>query len=304
MASIDKIDVATHAKISETQETVIINSFGVFNVYQPSFIPPKDDELTTDREFFRHTAFPEIAIHADESSQLAADPSPSGTSFSFDSSFSDILDPLWYPNEEGAAFEENIPISPALPQRSMEWNKKTSPISCNLNEITSSQRNVLRVGSRHFRWRGPNGSIIFNPSPAYLPPLEQFLMHHYACRVVRLFCVIDNIKSPWQRIHLKRTLQSTGQMNIGGSTTRIQHALRNALLSISAFTLSNDSTSRGHQDEATRWENEAMIFRGKAFKLLKDSVERGFQHDSSPKYKDYLATMLSMISINVRSIFT
>lgn len=164
----------------------------------------------------------------------------------------------------------------------------------------SQPKRVLRVNARHHRWALPSGTMIYSPSPAYLSPLEQFLMHHYMNRVVRLFCIIDNRKSPWQKIHLTRALQSTGQMNVEGSTSRIQDALRNALLSVSAFILSNDSRLRGCEDEATRWANEAMLLRGKTIKFLKDSVERGFGSESPPKYKDFLATMLSMISINVR----
>ncbi|KAH8729870.1 fungal-specific transcription factor domain-containing protein [Ilyonectria robusta] len=139
------------------------------------------------------------------------------------------------------------------------------------------------------------------PTESPLTKQEQFLMSHYVNRVVRLFCVIDNAKSPWKTIHLPRALQSVGELSIVGSTSRIQGALRNALLSISAFYLSNDNKSRARSDDALKWANEATWFRGKAIKLLKDAVENDFYSVPKPKYKEFLATMLSMISINVMS---
>ncbi|KAK7414255.1 arginine metabolism regulation protein II [Neonectria punicea] len=150
-------------------------------------------------------------------------------------------------------------------------------------------------------WQSLSHSIPRCPMGSPLTRQEQFLMSHYVNRVVRLFCVIDNAKSPWKTIHLPRALQSVGELTIVGSTSRIQGALRNALLSISAFYLSNDNKSRSRDDDALKWANEAAWFRCKAIKLLKDAVENDFYSVPKPKYKEFLATMLSMISINVMS---
>lgn len=149
------------------------------------------------------------------------------------------------------------------------------------------------------RWHSPSEIIIRGPSPAYLSSQEQFLMYHYTHRVSSLFCVIDNNKSPWKTIHLPRALQSVGELNVGGTSSRIRGALRNALLSISAFCLSNDNKTQSRKDEAVKWANEATWFRGKAIKLLKEAVETDFYCEPKPKYKEFLATMLSMITINV-----
>ncbi|KXJ84649.1 fungal-specific transcription factor domain-domain-containing protein, partial [Microdochium bolleyi] len=158
----------------------------------------------------------------------------------------------------------------------------------------------LRAFPQHYQWEGAGGAVCRNPSPTHLSALEQFLIYHYMNRVVHLFCVIDNDRSPWKTIHLPRALQSTGQLNVEGSSTRIRDALRNALMSISAFYLANDSTSRLCADEAARWTSEATLLRGKTIRLLKDAVNNDFG-ESPPKYKEFLATMLSMISINVMS---
>ncbi|KAF4126443.1 hypothetical protein GMORB2_0179 [Geosmithia morbida] len=134
-----------------------------------------------------------------------------------------------------------------------------------------------------------------------LSDTERFLMHHYMHRVVNLFCVIDNQKSPWKLIHLPRALQSVGELNVNGSSTRIRDALRNALLSISAFCLSNDGTLRRCGRDAAAWAHRATQYRGKSIKLLKDSVEKDLHAPSRPGYKELLATMLSMVTINVIS---
>ncbi|KAJ5161818.1 hypothetical protein N7492_007210 [Penicillium capsulatum] len=130
---------------------------------------------------------------------------------------------------------------------------------------------------------------------------ERFLMGHYSNRVVNLFCVIDNAKSPWKTIHLPRVLQCAGELSFGATTTRIRDALRNSLLSISAFYLSNDHRANNRSLEAEKWGTAASRYRCDAIRLLKYAVETDLYADRTPKYKEFLATMLSMITINVMS---
>lgn len=132
-----------------------------------------------------------------------------------------------------------------------------------------------------------------------VPSQERLLMRHYSHRVVNLFCVIDNAKSPWKTIHLPRVLQSAGEMSFGCTTTRIRDALKNSLLSISAFCLSNDHRSHHREEEANKWGTIASRYRCDAIGLLKYAVETDLYADKRPKYKEFLATMLSMITINV-----
>ncbi|KAJ5863096.1 hypothetical protein N7455_007164 [Penicillium solitum] len=134
-----------------------------------------------------------------------------------------------------------------------------------------------------------------------VPSQERLLMRHYSHRVVNLFCVIDNSKSPWKTIHLPRVLQSAGELSFGCTTTRIRDALKNSLLSISAFCLSNDHRSHHRAEEARNWGTIASRYRCDAIGLLKYAVETDLYADKRPKYKEFLATMLSMITINVMS---
>ncbi|KAI0867757.1 fungal-specific transcription factor domain-containing protein [Hypoxylon argillaceum] len=166
----------------------------------------------------------------------------------------------------------------------------------------------LMVSSPIGSWHASDGSLSFPvaaPMPSLVAEQERFLLYHYTHKVVNLFCVIDNAKSPWKTIHLtrvlKRILQSEGEFSIVGSTSRIRVALRKALLSISAFYMSNDYIARGHRGEARQWEDAATRFRGDAIGLLKGAMETDLYSGARPRYKEFLATMLSMISINVMS---
>lgn len=164
-----------------------------------------------------------------------------------------------------------------------------------------------------FDFQGTDGShpvpdtweINFSPviprplSPEHLSGNERLLMHYYGTTVVHLFPVLDSPKSPWKTVHLPRMLQSAGEMVVDGSTSQIRAALRTTLLSVSAFYLSKHNRLQSRSDEATKWRREAMHFHGTAMTLLKDSVKTRSTSTVRPKYKEFLATMLSMISINV-----
>jgi hypothetical protein len=147
------------------------------------------------------------------------------------------------------------------------------------------------------------GTIYKSPKPVNLSCQDRFLLYHYSQRVVNLFCVVGNPKTPWKLIHLPRVIQSVGDLSITGSVTQIRSALKSALLSVSAFCISNDHKNRQEIDKSDYWSNEAMLLRGKAIQHLKLAVEHDFRPEAAPRYKDFLATMLSMISINVNSLF-
>ncbi|KAF2967005.1 hypothetical protein GQX73_g6597 [Xylaria multiplex] len=145
------------------------------------------------------------------------------------------------------------------------------------------------------------GSPMATPVSSPVTKQERFLLYHYMHRVVHLFSVIDNAKTPWKTIHLPRALQCIGELSIAGSTSRIRDALTRTLLSISAFSLSNDCKARSRIEEASQWEDSATRFRGDAIGLLKQAVETDLYSGVRPRYKEFLATMLSMITINVMS---
>jgi arginine metabolism regulation protein II len=129
--------------------------------------------------------------------------------------------------------------------------------------------------------------------------LDRFLMRHYAERVCHLFCVIDTPKSPWKTIHLPRALQSMGEVSVTGNTTTVRSALCNALLSISAWYLSNDHHRHQNTELGERWAAVAAKYGYNAIAMLKRAVASDMYSSPKPKYKEFLASMLSMVTINV-----
>lgn len=121
-------------------------------------------------------------------------------------------------------------------------------------------------------------------------------------RVVRIFCVVDNAKSPWRSFHLPRALQSCGELGAFGATSNTRNCLLFALLSISAYSLANNLRLEGQTTEIEKWTRRALQLRCKAIRLLKDAVEYDLPSKARPKYKELLAAMLSMITIDVSII--
>lgn len=149
-------------------------------------------------------------------------------------------------------------------------------------------------------WLDAGGSPSSNPRSGL--DLDNFLMRHYAERVCHLFCVIDTVKSPWKTIHLPRALQSMGELSVTGKTSTVRSALCNALLSISAWYLSNDHQRHQNTELGQRWAGVAAKYGYNAIAMLKRAVELDMYSSPKPKYKEFLASMLSMVTINVSRI--
>lgn len=128
---------------------------------------------------------------------------------------------------------------------------------------------------------------------------ENYLMGHYTQNVVNMFCIIDTDKSPWKTVHIPRVLQSIGESMVYGSSSRILGALKNCLLSTSSFSLSNMNGSTQRKADADRWAQVATKCRCEAMRLLHQAMEVDLKADIRPKYKDFLATMLSTVTIDV-----
>ncbi|KAE8421031.1 fungal-specific transcription factor domain-containing protein [Aspergillus pseudocaelatus] len=143
--------------------------------------------------------------------------------------------------------------------------------------------------------------FLVRPTSSHLSSDENFLMYHYSHRVLYLFCVIDHEKSPWKTVHLPIALQAMGELSMQGSTSMIREALLCTLLAISSFLLSNDGQSHMRTDDALSWRAAASKYRCKAINLLRNAVECYFYAKSPPRYKEFLATTLSMITMDVIS---
>ncbi|KAJ5096898.1 hypothetical protein N7456_007619 [Penicillium angulare] len=194
---------------------------------------------------------------------------------SFTFSFSDVLDLM--PDAENTAVDQD---------------QYDSYISRNDIGDESPQHNLSAIFSP---------TIPRPPRPVHLTENEHLLIHYYTTKVVHIFPALDSPKSPWKTFHLPRVLQSIAEMAVQGSSSLIRAALRSTLLSVSAFFLSKHMRTQSQIEQSTKWETEAMRFHGTGMRLLKESVNAKFASQERPKYKEFLATMLSMVSINVMS---
>ncbi|OQV06873.1 Fungal specific transcription factor domain-containing protein [Cladophialophora immunda] len=141
--------------------------------------------------------------------------------------------------------------------------------------------------------------------PTFMTVDKRFLINHYVTSVVNLFTVTENSKSPWRTLHLPRALQGSGELEATGTTSNARNALLHTILSVSAYNLVNKYRIQGQEASARKWCKKALQMRFRAVNLLKSCLEENLAVASKrtfpgkPKYKELLAAMLSMITIDV-----
>ncbi|KAI1626111.1 putative C6 transcription factor [Exophiala viscosa] len=139
------------------------------------------------------------------------------------------------------------------------------------------------------------------PRSTFLSNDDCFLLNYYIHKVLRIFCIVDNAKSPWRTLHLPRALQSCGESSALGATSYTRNCLLHALLSTSAYSLVNNLRLEGRTEDIDKWSRKALQLRYQAIGLLRDAVDHDLHSKNRPKYKELLATMLSMVTIDVAS---
>ena len=297
---LDSLELVVNSRSEDVSAN--IHNFGVFSLVQGSSRPTLINDLNAATLCTSKGSWPEAGY------EFMFDP---------DALFIDS-DPLYNNSEAEAAWNlcnlrgQQSPLdSPHQQNLATLDNSVSSGVISNLSNFSSNVSQLQPLGSRQPMFSGDANNNLTNNAPQPLSPLtntlenvvfpsqERLLMAHYMNRVVNIFCVIDNAKSPWKTIHLPRVLQCAGELSFGGTTTRIRDALRKSLLSISAFYLSNDNRAHNRNAEAKSWGTAASRYRCDAIGLLKYAVETDLYADKRPKYKEFLATMLSMITINV-----
>lgn len=299
---IDSLEADSH--VSRDNVSINIQNFGVFDLGWSS---RASDILSRES-----SAYPQLLSAASSEAEtwdrtIAQDPT---SPYVFANAIAGSMAPLTNSHDgaspscfETALHNQSRPATREFEHRQNVPRTSQSKYSEDSYHIADTSALSLMVSSPMGSWSASDGSLSFPvaaPMPSPVAQRERFLLYHYTHKVVNLFCVIDNAKSPWKTIHLTRVLQSEGEFSIVGSTSRIRVALRKALLSISAFYMSNDYIARGHRGEARQWEDAATRFRGDAIGLLKGAMETDLYSGARPRYQEFLATMLSMISINVR----
>ncbi|KAH2165248.1 hypothetical protein KXV74_005709 [Aspergillus fumigatus] len=267
---------------SSEEVSANIQNFGVFSLASASCPAPVDDPSTT-------APYMPKDFQLENGYELNFDPDPVliGSESSHDNSEAEAAWNLC--NLHGEQLPLDFPPQQVLAPSaiSVPPGIVSTPSDPSDNAVGSQP---FEVGALLFledaNSRLPNKAAQALPTPTHclenleVPSQERLLMGHYRNRVVNLFCVIDNAKSPWKTIHLARVLQCAGELSFGGTTTRIRDALRKTLLSISAFYLSNDCRARHRNDEAESWGTVASRYRCDAIGLLKSHLL--IEEDTTP----------------------
>ncbi|KXH62469.1 hypothetical protein CNYM01_04724 [Colletotrichum nymphaeae SA-01] len=298
---IDSVEPSSATSLSD-DVGINVENFGVFDARTPSTF----DSRSTAGTFLLQDTFTTAETCDEESGRM------SGTDLAFYTSSPSVPSPERQQivpspshSEAEAAWELcNLHVQgPSETEEDSPGPKFAEDHSDDLQDEGAADK-PSSSSSKHQRWPGISVSTeLSKPPMTVISERERFLMHHYMHRVVNIFCVIDNAKSPWKTIHLPRAIQGAGELSVMGATSRIRNALRNALLSISAYYLSNVQVSENRLEIESKWMEAATLYRYNAIGLLKQAVEVDLHAPERPKYKEFLATMLSMITINVSCNF-
>lgn len=280
-------------------DTICRGPFSVFRIKAKEEAPSPPDVLSIIQE-----AEPFLDLEVQDSA--------------FENAINDtILDDFGYPTWTLKTGEHDISFStPASPGCLSRNSDSPRALSSPDNHISSTgsdgdftsylESSLSTVSSPYiFESRSPSliDSNIFNRSyeRSFMTPEVRYLLGHYMNHVIEIMTVVSNIKSPWKSLHLPRALQGCGELEAVGTTCNARNALINALLSISAFNLAQKFKGYNNTAEADKWNKAAQKYRFRAVNLLKICLEVDFKQPSKVRYKEILAAMLSMVTIDVRS---
>jgi arginine metabolism regulation protein II len=127
----------------------------------------------------------------------------------------------------------------------------------------------------------------------------EYLLHHYTTDIVGLMTAVTTPKGPWKTVHLPRALQGCGEVAFRGTTSHARNALLHALLTISAYNLAAKHTTAGQASDAHSWREVALKHTARSLTYLKACLQSDCPISERGKYKEVLAAMLSMITIEV-----
>ncbi|KAF7585154.1 hypothetical protein BBP40_012065, partial [Aspergillus hancockii] len=111
--------------------------------------------------------------------------------------------------------------------------------------------------------------------------------------------ILDNDNAPWRKFRLLRTLQYNSELEVTGTSTHSRQALLHAALAGSAYNLRNRYIAWTSGYRTTL--DIAIHHRLLAVKHLRESASNPKAASTNSEYKELLAAMLSMITIDVFS---
>ncbi len=164
-----------------------------------------------------------------------------------------------------------------------------------VDEVISDEKErgqMSHVSSR----QSPRNYVV---DPFSMSTEVRYLLNHYLNNVVDVMTAVNTPKSPWKSVHLPRTLQGSSELALLGSTSHARNALLHALLAISAFNLVAHHSRATQEQQAQNWRAIALNCQARAVTCLKACLKTNCPLSERGKYKEVVAAMLSMITINV-----
>lgn len=137
--------------------------------------------------------------------------------------------------------------------------------------------------------------------PTFLTVQVKHLLDHYSRNVLRIFSILDNKNTPWSSFHLPRALQCCSELEVAGKSTPARSALLYATLSVSAYNLQCRHASENQDAVARKWATVGMKYRLEALQFLRTSASNPLVATTNSEYKELLAAMLSMVTVDVVS---
>lgn len=145
----------------------------------------------------------------------------------------------------------------------------------------------------------PLEHLLFRPT--FLTVQVKYLLDHYSNNVLHIFSVLDNKDTPWRNFHLPRAYQCCTELEVVGKSSPARSALLHAILSVSAFHLQNKHMHLKQSETAMKWADIASTHRLQALDYLTTSAADPLTASTNSEYKELLAAMLSMVTVDVSS---
>lgn len=136
-------------------------------------------------------------------------------------------------------------------------------------------------------------------SASRIPAEVEYLLHHFTTDVVDFMTAVPTPKGPWKTVHLPRAIQGCGEVAFRGTTSHARNALLHALLAIGAYNLGAKCTTSGQTSHASSWRQVALEHTNRSIAYLKSCLQSHCAISERGKYKEVLAAMLAMITVEV-----
>lgn len=214
------------------------------------------------------------------------------------------------PYQSHPVVEEASPISDLPPPHHVSRVSPTIIESCDVDQTCSTPSGLALAfvePARSFTRDDSNEEYLGSPldalflRPTFITSQVKYLLDHYRSYVMCIYSMLENKKTPWHLFHIPRAFQCCTELEVVGHSSPARGALLHAILSVSAYNLRNRHLGQKRSDSANQWSEIASNHRARALNYLRTSVSDPRAASTNMEYKELLAAMLSMITVDVVS---